>query len=200
MKVLTLNACVRGEISRTWKLAQACIDGLKEAAQDNLEYEELNLMDMDLKCLTGDFFQEREELLKAGNRTHPRFNLAHQFAAADALIIAAPFWDLSIPAVLKVYIENISVDGITFGCNEKGMYGLCNAKKMIFLTTRGAFYGADGPLEHGARYLKALCEMYGIDEFECIYVDGTDVLVGQLDELMAEGCRKAKTAGAALAD
>jgi len=199
MKVLVLNACVRGEVSRTWKLAQACMEGLKEAAGENLEFEELNLMNMDLKYLSGDFFQEREELLQAGNRSHPRFDLAHQFASADAMIIAAPFWDLSIPAVLKVYIENISVDGITFGCNETGMYGLCKAKKMLFLTTRGAFYGEDGPLEHGARYLKALCEMYGIHEFECVYVDGTDVLTDQLDELMEEGCRKAKEAGAALA-
>ena len=199
MKVLMINACVRGGISRSWKLAQACVEGIKETAGDALEYVQLDLMDMDLKYLSGDYFQEREELLAAGNRSHPRFDLAHQFAAADALVIVAPFWDLSIPAILKVYIENISVDGITFGCNENGMYGLCKAKKMLFLTTRGAFY-EDGPLEQGARYLEALCKMYGIPEFECIYVDGTDVLVDLLDVLMADGCRKAKDAGMRLAD
>ena len=37
-----------------------------------------------------------------------------QFQRADAILIAAPFYDLSIPALLKVYIENVSVDGITF--------------------------------------------------------------------------------------
>ena len=30
------------------------------------------------------------------------------------IVVAAPFWDLSVPAVLKVYIENISADGVTF--------------------------------------------------------------------------------------
>lgn len=42
------------------------------------------------------------------------FKYAHEFANADLIVIAAPFWDLSIPALLKVYIENIAVDGITF--------------------------------------------------------------------------------------
>ena len=31
---------------------------------------------------------------------------------ADTIVIAAPFWDFSFPAALKIYIENIYVTGI----------------------------------------------------------------------------------------
>jgi len=47
MKVLMVNACVRREISRSWKLAEACVEGMK-AAGVPFEYEQLDLMDMDL--------------------------------------------------------------------------------------------------------------------------------------------------------
>ena len=40
------------------------------------------------------------------------FDLAKQFAEADEVIIAAPFWDLSFPAALKQYFEQINVLGI----------------------------------------------------------------------------------------
>ena len=57
------------------------------------------------------FFWQRERLLETGELTHPRFRYAHQFKNADRIVIAAPFWDLSFPALLKVYIENVSVQG-----------------------------------------------------------------------------------------
>ena len=33
------------------------------------------------------------------------FDLAGQFAGADTIVIAAPFWDLSFPAALKQYMQ-----------------------------------------------------------------------------------------------
>ena len=44
---------------------------------------------------------------------------AKQFAGADTIVIAAPFWDLSFPAILKTYIENIYVTGIVSRYSKK---------------------------------------------------------------------------------
>ena len=41
--------------------------------------------------------------------------IAHRMrtiANADKIVIAAPFWDMSFPSLLKVYIENIYTIGI----------------------------------------------------------------------------------------
>ena len=105
---------------------------------------------------------------------HPRFRYAHQFAQADRIVIAAPFWDLSFPALLKVYIEQVSVDGITFGSTESGLQGLCRASQLVFLTTRGGFYTGDA-MEMGSRYLDALHTFFGIGAYTCIAADGMDV-------------------------
>ena len=58
-------------------------------------------------------------------------DLARRIAAADRIVIAAPFWDMSFPSALKVFFENMSLFGITFDSNEKECYGLCKAEKEI---------------------------------------------------------------------
>ena len=94
-------------------------------------------MDEPLHYFVDGFFMQREKLIADGRFDHPRFRYAHQFQQAQKIIIAAPFWDLSFPALLKVYIENLCVEGITFGCDETGTFGTCQADRMLFLTTRG---------------------------------------------------------------
>lgn len=170
------------------------MEEMKKNAPSDMELTQLNLAAMDLQPLVGDFFEQRQKLLEEGNRSHPRFCYAHQFAQADRIIVAAPFWDLSVPAIVKIYIENISVEGITFGCNEDGIYGICNATDLLFITTRGSVY-KEGPMEQGARYLEALCQMFGIDSFRCIYAEGMDLMQDQEHELMDQGRKKAKEAG-----
>ena len=46
---------------------------------------------------------------------------------------------MSFPAILKIYLERISVTDLTFGYSEEGaMVGLCRASKLLYITTRGA--------------------------------------------------------------
>lgn len=194
MKILMINGCVRGEESRTWMLAQAFLEEMKKNAPAPYEYTQLDLAEMDFQPLRGRFFEERQRLLEENNRQHPRFAYAHQFAQADRILVAAPFWDLSVPAIVKLYIENISLEGITFGCDERGIYGMCKAEDMLFFTTRGDFYG-DGPMEQGARYLEALCKMFGIPTFRCIYAEGMDTRPDKAKELMEQALFEAREAG-----
>ena len=86
--------------------------------------------------LDGALLRERDRLRAAGALDRPRFDYARQFAGAEHVVFAAPFWDMSFPTFLKVYIEDISVEGITFHTVETGLEGLCGGKKLILLTTR----------------------------------------------------------------
>ena len=115
---------------------------------------------------------------------------AWQFAQADAIVLAAPLWDLSFPALLKVYIENVSVENITFGCGEAGCYGICQARRMVFLTTRGGIYEPGSEWEQGAPYLAAIQKFFGFDRFHAIAADpntqsklGLDEIRSMTDEL-----------------
>ena len=187
-KVLFVNCCIRREQSRSLKLAKKFLDALDPK---EYEIEELCLMDEPLEYFKDSFFAQRERLLAEKKFDHPRFRYAWQFKDADNIVVAAPFWDLSFPALLKVYIENISVDGITFGYNENGPIGLCKADKLVFVTTRGGCY-AGSNLELGAKYMEALCEFFGIDKFECVCAEGIDIYGADVEGIMGEAEKQAR--------
>ncbi len=187
-KVLFVNCCIRRDNSRTLKIAKEFINSLDK---EIYEIEELCLMDEPLEYFKDGFFEQRERLLAGKNFEHPRFRYAQQFKNADKIVIAAPFWDLSFPALLKVYIENLCVEGITFGCNENGCFGTCNADKLVYITTRGGNY-ADSPLEMGAAYIKAMCTFFGIDNFKCICAEGIDMWGNDTENLISDAIDDAK--------
>ena len=193
-KVLFVDCCIRREDSRSKQLADHFIDEIMKTGE--YEVETLCLMDENLSYFSEGFFLQREKLLAEGNLSHPRFRYAHQFAEADKIVIAAPFWDLSFPALLKVYIENLCVDSITFHTDEHGLHGLCKADHMVFLTARGAFY-TDTPLEQGSRYLEQMAGFFGIEKYDCVAAEGLDIGAWPVEELMdkakAQATEVAKT-------
>ena len=191
--VLCVDCCIRRENSRTKRLADAFLSALPA----DCRVEHLDLMAEDLSYFKESYFAQREQLLAAGERDHPRFRYAHQFTEADLIVMAAPFWDLAFPALLKVYIEQVSVDGITFGSTEAGLQGLCRASHLVFLTTRGGFYTGDA-MEMGSRYLDALHTFFGIGAYTCIAADGMDVAGFDAEASLAAAMQKAKALAAEL--
>ena len=189
VRVLYIDCCIRREESRTCKLAEAFLGALQ--AEGGYEIERLCLMDEPLVPLTGGFFAQRERLLAENKLDHARFRYARQFSQADRVVIAAPFWDLGFPALLKIYIENVCVHGITFGADETGVFGLCNAKRLLFLTTRGGDY-ADSPLEMGAAYLEALCDFWGILRFDAVAANSLDLGLEPVETILERAIEEAK--------
>lgn len=187
-KVLFIDCCIRREHSRTKELAEYFIEELKKTGA--YEIETLCLMDENLSYFSDGFFQQRESLLAEGNMKHPRFRYAHQFAAANKIVIAAPFWDLSFPALLKVYIENLCVDGITFHSGTEGLVGLCKADHMVYLTSRGGIY-KDSDMEMGSAYLEKMAVFFGIDRYDCIAAEGLDIGAWPVEELLGQAKEKA---------
>lgn len=189
MKILVIDCCIRREESRTRQLLDNVCSFVRENSPE-AELEYLNLMEENLQYLDTDSLVKRDALIAKGAYEHPRFRYAHQFAAADAVIVAAPFWDMSFPALLKVYIENVSADGITFGCNEQGLFGRSLARWMLFLTTRGGNY-VNSDWEQAAPYMKAASEFLGVDEFFCVSADNLD-MVAEVEPLLEQACSEAK--------
>lgn len=169
-KILFINACVRDN-SRTFEIAQCVLEKLSgEICEINLEKE--NLKPLDKKML-----EKRERLVSENNFLDGMFRFAKEFAAADTIVIAAPYWDLAFPALLKIYLEQITVSGITFRY-EKGMpRGMCCAKRLIYVTTAGGTIYDN----IGFEYIKALAQkLYGIGEVlffkaENLDIDGNNV-------------------------
>ena len=169
MKKLTfINACIREGESRTLRLANPLIEELSK----RYEVTEIKLSHSDLKPITFPLYKERgTNGLSEEDLTNGRL-----VAEADRIVIAAPFWDMGIPSILKTFIEHISAPDLTFCNNPDGSTrGNCKAEKLLYITTRGMDIETGSPLEQGSSYLKALSWLWGIGEVVTVDVHGTDV-------------------------
>ncbi len=179
-KILYVNACVRKE-SRTNRLAKALLDKLGE-------YVELDLEKANLKTLDESRLNRRAELLSKGAFEDDTFELARQFAQADIIVVAAPYWDSSFPTIFKAYIENIYVTGIVSEYGENGMpHGLCKAEKLYYVTTAG------GPYEpkFSYDYVRELClNFFGIKETKLIFAENLDIEGSNPEEILDEAIKK----------
>lgn len=187
MNILFVNACARPE-SRTLQLAKTFLDTyLEKHPEDQLE--ELKLFEqIDLQYYDNAKVLQRDELLKKGELNHPMFAYAQQFAQADKILLAAPYWDLAFPAIVKVYFENICACGIAFAYTETGQVGLCKASKLFYVTTAG------GPIagnDLGAKFMEAACEMLGIDEFGYHFAENLDVIELDTTQILNDAVKKA---------
>ena len=181
-KILFINSCARPN-SRT-----------KELALHLLNYFEGQITQVDLYKTNAepiDSFdlEKRTENIKNGNLSCSEFELAKQFADADIIVIAAPFWDLSFPSILKVYFENIAVAGITFEYSEQGRpISKCRAEKLYYVTTSGGYIGNNN---YGFEYVKAISEsFFGINEIYFYSAQGLDIFGADVMGIMEEAKRK----------
>ena len=179
--ILFINACVRSE-SRTRRLADRLLAGRRDAI------EELRLDTLTFPSVDARFLARRDRLVAARDFGDPMFALARQFAQADEIVIAAPFWDLSFPAALKQYIEQINVPGITFFYTPEGIpKGLCRAESLTYLMTAGGDYV---PEEFGFGYIRALAQgFYGISDVRLIRATGLDLDGADVGAILAAAKR-----------
>lgn len=175
--ILFIDACVRAE-SRTRRLAEKYLSKLDG------EVETVRLDEIVFPVANEDFLSRRDRLIAEGASDDGMFALAAQFARADEIVIAAPLWDLSFPASLKQYFEQINVIGVTFYYTPEGVpSGLCLAKRLTYVTTCGGDYF---PEEFGFGYVKALAEnFYGIKEVNLIKAVGLDIRGADVEGIMA---------------
>lgn len=166
MKNLTyINACMRAG-SRTGRIASAIIEELGR----KYEVETIDLTQNLYPIADNTTLEDRNK----GIVPEEHVVLARKIAAADRIVIAAPFWDMSFPSALKVFFENMSLFGVTFDSNDKECYGLCNAEKVMYITTRGMDISTGDPLEQATPYIKALSHLWGWGELTVISAQNMD--------------------------
>ena len=165
-KLVVINACVRKVDSRTLRIAEPIIEALAKR-YDVTRYD---LPDMEIVPLTPDLYAQRAE----GVVPEWAKEAAQAIAKADAILIAAPFWDMSFPAVLKCFFEQTSLFDITFTDNGKSCVGLCKSPKVLYITTRGMDIQTGSPLEQATPYIKAIGTLWGLGELTTISARNMD--------------------------
>jgi len=167
MRVLFVNSCPRGKDSRTLKLAVSFLHALK-----GVEMIEHDLNTMGLESLNAASLARREAICNACDWEQEMVLPAREFCQADLVVIAAPYWDLSFPAMLKTWVEHMWVRNLTFHYDETGCVGHCRAKGCVYITTSGSPIGDN---DWGTGYIRAVMEALGVKSFAAVKAEGIDI-------------------------
>lgn len=154
-KLLIIDACMRAE-SRTRILLEAAKDVLSR----KYDMETIDVNALGLQPVSPEVLMERS----SGKVPEDTLAVARKIAAAGRIVIAAPFWDMSFPAVLKAFFENMSLYNVTFSDNGTTCTGLCKCSKVLYITTRGMNIPTGDARDQGTSYLKALSSLWGLGE------------------------------------
>ena len=191
MKLLFVNCCIsqRGASSRTLALAEAYLAAFRikcpEAEVETVTPEQM----LALKPFDEEMLNERDTLAKAGTFDAPVYVLARQFAAADHIVVAAPYWDMSYPAALRTYIEYISANGLAYHYEADGCHGDCAAERLVYLTSGGDFEHEDSV---GVVHWRQLCGLFGIGQFDYVFAGGLDIDPAKTPALLESACDLAR--------
>ena len=178
-KLLFIDACIREDESRTKRIA----DPIVKALGKKYDVQRFALNDMDLEIVQRDLIRKRLN----GMINATVMSWAETVRDADRIVIAAPFWDMSIPAALKNFIELCSILDVTFKTNDKTCYGNCKAEKLLFITTRGMDIPTGDVREQATSYLKALSWLWGIGPMQVVSAQNMDYAsVDEIEEKIKE--------------
>lgn len=182
-KLVFIDATMR-EGSRTRRIARPLVDELGK----RYDIETIRLDGAGFPAVDSRILHDRD----SGIVPEEYAEMARRIAAADRIVIAAPFWDMSFPSELKVFIENMSLFHITFDSDDRHCYGLCKCEKVLYITTRGMDIRTGDPLEQATPYLKALSYLWGLGELYVISAENMDysspdAIEGKISEAISRG-------------
>ncbi len=189
MKLLYIDACIRDEASRTKKIASALMGELMK----KYETETLVINDLPLEVVQKELIERRLR----NDIPEVVIAWANKIREADRIVISAPFWDMSVPAALKVFIELCSILNITFKDNGRTCYGNCQCEKVLFITTRGMDISTGDPLDQATSYLKALSWLWGLGSLSVVSAQNMDYVSEdevrkKIDRAIVEGLQICK--------
>lgn len=206
MKLLHIIASPRHEVSNTLKASDAFIASLREHHPD-VTVDVVDLYDRDLPAIEGENIEAKYSLM-VGRPIDPAHAdawaqveavIAH-FLSADAYLISAPMWNLSIPYALKYYIDCIVQPGYSFRYDETGhVMPLVLGKKMVVTSSRGSDYSAGGPMhafDFQEPYLRAIFGFIGITDVEFVSAQPMDASPVLRAAAIADAVDRARTLAA----
>ncbi|MBB6673358.1 FMN-dependent NADH-azoreductase [Cohnella nanjingensis] len=126
--------------------------------------------------------------------------LTAQFVGADKYIFVSPMWNLSLPPMMKAYIDTAVVAGKTYQYTPEGPVGLLGGKKGIHINARGRVYDGDlARLEFGDSYLRTIMRFIGVEMLDSVVVQGTALAPDQAEEIKRQAFRLSEDAAKRLA-
>ncbi|MCL6572174.1 MAG: NAD(P)H-dependent oxidoreductase [Bacillus sp. (in: Bacteria)] len=203
-KLLYVTANPKGlEKSKGLQIGEAFLEAFHQDCPD-VEIKKMDLFTLDFAQMDAELVSARGKLAGYGytleqlteverEKIQKMHDLANEFISFDYFVFVSPVWNLSSPAVLKAFLDNLFIAGKTFTHTPTGPKGLLKNKKAIHIQTRGGLYAGTPmeELESGDRYLKIALRFLGIEVMDTVIAEGFDISLKRVPEILAAGKEKA---------
>lgn len=176
MKLLHIDSSILGDNSASRQLSRQVVDAWQAAepsavvtyrdlAADAIShFSSTTLVAAGTTAELRDAVQQHEAELSASTLA--------EFIAADAVVIAAPMYNFTIPTQLKAWIDRVAVAGQTFRYTGAGPEGLCGGKKVMIVSTSGGIHAGQASGIAHEEYLKLVLGFLGITDIEIVRAEG----------------------------
>ncbi|NWC09920.1 FMN-dependent NADH-azoreductase [Pseudomonas agarici] len=176
MKLLHIDSSILGDNSASRELSRRVVEAWQAAEPSSVvtyrdlasdaisHFSSLTLVAGGTAAELRDAAQRHEAELSASTM--------EEFLAADAIVIAAPMYNFSVPSQLKAWIDRIAVAGKTFHYTENGPEGLAGGKKLVIVSTSGGLHEGQPTGVAHEDYLKVLFGFLGITDIQFIRAHG----------------------------
>ncbi|WP_078386774.1 FMN-dependent NADH-azoreductase [Bacillus cereus] len=188
-KTLIINAHpkVDDTSSVSIKVFKHFLESYKELISNNKTIEQINLYDDVVPMIDKTVLSAREkqgngqELTREEQKVTERMSeILQQFKSANTYVIVFPLHNFNIPSKLKDYMDNIMIARETFKYTETGSVGLLkDGRRMLVIQASGGIYTNDNwytEVEYSHKYLKAMFNFLGIEDYQIVRAQGTAVL------------------------
>ncbi|WP_434570635.1 FMN-dependent NADH-azoreductase [Pseudomonas sp. Z3-6] len=176
MKLLHIDSSILGDHSASRQLSREVVEAWKAAEPGiavtyrDLAADAISHFSAQTLVAAGTSAELRDAALK--HEADLSASAMAEFLAADAVVIAAPMYNFSIPTQLKAWIDRIAVAGQTFRYTEAGPEGLCGGKKLVIVSTSGGLHAGQPSGVGHEDYLKLVFGFLGITDIEFVRAEG----------------------------
>ena len=176
MKLLHIDSSILGDHSASRQLSREVVEAWKAAEPGitvtyrDLASDAISHFSAQTLVAAGTSAELRDAALK--HEADLSASTMAEFLAADAVVIAAPMYNFSIPTQLKAWIDRIAVAGQTFRYTEAGPQGLCGGKKLVIVSTSGGVHAGQPSGVGHEEYLKLMFGFLGITDIEFVRAEG----------------------------
>ena len=190
--LLLLDASPRGERSHSRKLGQEFLTAWQAAHPEgravvrDLGHEPPPFINE--AWVEGAFTAPDQHSLAARSAIRVSDRFVDELLAADEVVIATPIYNLTVPAALKAWIDQIVRFGRTFTSGASGFDGLAKGKRVKVLAASGSDFRLTGP---GAGYnflepyLRAILGFIGITDVTFVYAHSLNAGDSQREQSVA---------------
>lgn len=185
MSILHIDSSARREASNTRILSEYLASKLQQQNAQNIQYRDLAHQPLpaisadDLISLHGGLHSDEpsfQQQLALSDQ------LIDELKQADTLVLAAPMYNFSVPAVVRQWIDSIYRAGISFKYTEQGPVGLLDIKQAYIITATGGT-PVGSAMDFASPYLDFVCRFIGVKEVSIINAAGSK---NSRDELLRD--------------